>query len=242
MSDGSTFTHRRPTGKTTTGHEWDGITELNTPLPRWWLWTLLRRIVWAVGYWIVYPAWPLVTGSTEALLGWHSRSRGRAGPRGLQDLRGPTIAKLASRLAGRHREDAGTAGHRARPGRGGVRQQLRAVPRRGRAGRKGYPNLNADRWLWGGTLRRSRPRSPTARAGTPIPTRMSSLMPAFGRDGILKPDQIVATSPTTCARCRACRPSAGADLAKRQEDLRRQLRGLPRRRGQGQPGDRRART
>ena len=43
-------------GKTTTGHEWDGIKELNTPLPRWWLTTFYLTIVWAIGYWIVYPA------------------------------------------------------------------------------------------------------------------------------------------------------------------------------------------
>ncbi len=49
------------TGTATTGHEWDGIHELNTPLPRWWLWTFYACIVWAIGYWVVYPAWPLLT-------------------------------------------------------------------------------------------------------------------------------------------------------------------------------------
>ena len=48
----------------TTGHEWDGIKELNTPLPRWWLWTFYGTIVWALGYVIAYPAWPLITGAT----------------------------------------------------------------------------------------------------------------------------------------------------------------------------------
>ena len=49
------------TGTATTGHEWDGMRELNTPLPRWWLWLFYVTIVWSIGYWIVYPAWPLVT-------------------------------------------------------------------------------------------------------------------------------------------------------------------------------------
>ena len=53
------------TGTATTGHEWDGIRELNTPLPRWWLWTLYLTIVWAIGYWVVYPAWPLVSSFTD---------------------------------------------------------------------------------------------------------------------------------------------------------------------------------
>ncbi len=45
-------------GVDTTGHEWDGIKELNNPLPRWWLWTLYATIIWAIGYMIVYPAIP----------------------------------------------------------------------------------------------------------------------------------------------------------------------------------------
>ena len=45
------------TGMSTTGHEWDGIQELNTPLPRWWLWLFYICIVWGIGYVIAYPAW-----------------------------------------------------------------------------------------------------------------------------------------------------------------------------------------
>ena len=54
-------------GKTTTGHEWDGIKELNTPLPRWWVITFYLTIVWAVGYWVVYPAWPMLWSHTTGL-------------------------------------------------------------------------------------------------------------------------------------------------------------------------------
>ena len=46
------------TGVETTGHEWDGIRELNNPLPRWWLYIFYITIVWAVVYWIFMPAWP----------------------------------------------------------------------------------------------------------------------------------------------------------------------------------------
>ena len=54
------------------GHEWDGIEELNTPLPRWWLWMFYLTIAWAVGYVIAYPAWPLIDRATEGVLGWSS--------------------------------------------------------------------------------------------------------------------------------------------------------------------------
>ena len=52
-------------GVETTGHEWDGIRELNNPLPRWWLWTFYFTIVWALGYTIAYPAWPLIHSATR---------------------------------------------------------------------------------------------------------------------------------------------------------------------------------
>ena len=49
-------------GTQTTGHEWDGIKELDTPMPRWWLGIFWATIVWAIGYWVVYPAWPGIGG------------------------------------------------------------------------------------------------------------------------------------------------------------------------------------
>ncbi len=58
----------------TTGHEWDGITEYNSPLPRWWVWTFYATIVWALGYWIVYPAWPTISGYTTGVFGYSTRS------------------------------------------------------------------------------------------------------------------------------------------------------------------------
>ena len=110
----------------------------------------------------------------------------------------------------------------------------------GGGGAKGYPNLNDDDWLWGGTLDDIQQtiefgvRSGHAKAH-------ESQMPAFGRDGMLKRDEIVAVA--NYVRALASLPTApGADLARGQEALRRQLRGLSWRRRQGQPGARRART
>ena len=62
------------TGKQTTGHEWDGIRELNNPLPRWWLWTLYLTIIFAIGYMVVYPAIPGLTTNTKGIWGWGSRA------------------------------------------------------------------------------------------------------------------------------------------------------------------------
>src|ERR1044071_6865996 len=62
------------TGTPTTGHVWDGIKELDTPLPKWWLYVLYATIVWAIGYWIVYPAWPSLAGYTHGMLGYSTRA------------------------------------------------------------------------------------------------------------------------------------------------------------------------
>src|SRR5437868_6972593 len=84
------------TGTATTGHEWDGIHELNTPLPRWWLWTFYVTIVWSVGYWVVYPSWPLLSSYTTGVFGWHSREAIVSDLAALKALRGPMMDKLAS--------------------------------------------------------------------------------------------------------------------------------------------------
>ncbi len=53
-----------------TGHNWDGITELDNPPPRWWLNALYLSGLLVLVYFILYPALPLVKGSSEGLLGW----------------------------------------------------------------------------------------------------------------------------------------------------------------------------
>ena len=54
----------QPTGTRTVGHEWDGIEELDTPMPRWWLLTFYATIFFAIAYMVVYPALPGLSGAT----------------------------------------------------------------------------------------------------------------------------------------------------------------------------------
>ena len=61
-------------GIETTGHEWDGIRELNNPLPRWWLYIFIASVVWSIGYYVAYPAIPLVSSYTKGMLGYSSRA------------------------------------------------------------------------------------------------------------------------------------------------------------------------
>ena len=84
------------TGTTTTGHVWDGIRELNTPLPRWWLWLFYATILWSVLYWIVYPSWPLVSSYTKGAFRWQSRDAVVSDLDALKAQRGPMVEKLNS--------------------------------------------------------------------------------------------------------------------------------------------------
>ena len=57
-------------GVETTGHEWDGLKELNNPLPKWWLYIFYATIVWAIGYWIVYPKGRHLTPDVRNFIKW----------------------------------------------------------------------------------------------------------------------------------------------------------------------------
>lgn len=177
------------TGTATTGHVWDDIRELNTPLPRWWLWLFYITIVWAVGYWIVYPAWPLVASFTSGALGWSSRGAVVSDLAELQALRAPMNTKLAATALGDIKSDQALADFTYAQGRAAFRENCGPCHGAGGGGAKGYPNLNDNDWLWGGTLGELQQtiefgvRSGHAKAH-------ESQMPAFGRDGMLKANEI----------------------------------------------------
>jgi cytochrome c oxidase cbb3-type subunit 3 len=140
------------TGTATTGHDWDGIRELNTPLPRWWLWTFYACIVWAVGYWILYPAWPMLTNSTQGITGWHTRSSLVADLAELKVQRGPMMDRLASASVTEIAKDPQLADFARAVGRPAFADNCVPCHGAGGGGAKGYPNLNDDDWLWGGKL------------------------------------------------------------------------------------------
>jgi cytochrome c oxidase cbb3-type subunit III len=140
------------TGTATTGHEWDGLRELNTPLPRWWLWLFYVTIIWAVGYWVVYPAWPLITNSTQGVLGWHSRAAIETDIADLKATRGPMVGKLAAASVAEIVADPQLLDFARAQGRVAFADNCAPCHGAGGGGAKGYPNLNDDDWLWGGKL------------------------------------------------------------------------------------------
>jgi len=84
------------TGTQTVGHEWDGIEELNTPLPRWWLLTFYACVIWGLAYTVFYPAWPLVSSATAGVTGWTSRGQLDAEMKAETTRKAPIMAALAS--------------------------------------------------------------------------------------------------------------------------------------------------
>lgn len=173
----------------TTGHEWDGIQELNKPLPKWWLYTFYACIVWAVGYWILYPAWPLISSHTAGYLDYSQREvvaadlaqaqadkagfRDRIAASDLETIQSdPELLNFA--LAG----GAAAFGDNCAPCHG-----------RGAQGAFGYPNLQDDAWLWGGSLDAIHHTIQYGIRADDSETR-NSQMPAFGKLGMLKPDQV----------------------------------------------------
>jgi cytochrome c oxidase cbb3-type subunit III len=180
-------------GTSTTGHQWDGIKELNTPLPRWWVITFYLTIAWAFGYWIVYPAWPLVTSHTTGLFGYSTRADVALELANLEKIRGDKMVKLgAAPLAEIEKDPALLALARAR-GKTVFGDNCAPCHGSGGAGAKGYPNLNDDEWLWGGSLDKILQtiqfgvRSGHAKAH-------ESAMLAFGKEGVLKKEQIVTAA------------------------------------------------
>jgi cytochrome c oxidase cbb3-type subunit 3 len=199
------------TGTSTTGHEWDGIKELNTPLPRWWILTFYACIVWAFGYWVAYPAWPLVWNNTVGLLHYSTRADVALQLANLEKIRGDKMVALGNApLADIEKDPALLALARAR-GKTVFGDNCAPCHGSGAAGAKGYPNLNDDDWLWGGKIEQIMQtiefgaRSGHAKAH-------EGAMLAFGKDGMLKKAEIVTVA--NYVRSLAGLPtSAGFDAA-----------------------------
>jgi cytochrome c oxidase cbb3-type subunit 3 len=177
------------TGVETTGHEWDGIKELNKPLPRWWVLTFYATIVWAVGYWVVYPAWPTLTGYSKGLWGYSQRTSVTEEVKAGKDSQAQHRDKLAATPLERIKDDPDLL--RFAVAGGGAAFQANCAPCHGRGaqGFAGYPNLNDDDWLWGGTLDEIlKTVSFGIRSG--LEEGHASQMPRFGLDKLLDDAQI----------------------------------------------------
>ena len=165
----------------TTGHEWDGIKELDTPMPRWWLWTLYATIVWGVIYTILMPAWPLINSATPGLLGYSTRADVAAEIDAHRARNAPLDARLIATPLAAVADDPELLRFAVAGGGAVFRNQCSQCHGAGGQGAiGGFPNLLDDDWLWGGSVDAIHQTvTHGIRDETDAGTRFS-LMPAFG--------------------------------------------------------------
>lgn len=178
-------------GVETTGHEWDGLKELNNPLPRWWVWVFIICIIWSIWYFVIYPAWPVPGGATEGTSGYTQYKE-------LAESQDEIIRRQEKYLS--RFEDASMKEIMNDPelyafamagGASAFKDNCATCHGTGAQGAKGYPNLNDDDWIWGGTLADIHQTISYGIRANNLDSHVSQ-MPAFGKDGLLNSEEINA--------------------------------------------------
>jgi len=139
-------------GVETTGHEWDGLKELNHPAPRWWLWVFFVCVLFAIGYWFAYPAWPTLAGHSGGSKNWSEYAQLKQQQGEIQAMRAKMEARFAPADLQTIKNDAELYAYAVAGGAVAFKNNCAACHGAGGQGGKGFPNLNDDDWLWGGTL------------------------------------------------------------------------------------------
>jgi cytochrome c oxidase cbb3-type subunit 3 len=177
------------TGTDTTGHEWDGIKELNTPLPKWWLWTWYACIGWAAVMCLLYPSVPGLRGYWHGLLGYSSRAAAMQGVKEIDARHAAPLAQIGQTPIDEVVKDPKLLETAMEDGRITFANNCQPCHGQNGTGRIGYPALGDDVWLWGGKLTDIQTTITHGIRSTDADARQSQ-MPSFGNDNILKPEEI----------------------------------------------------
>ena len=177
------------TGYMTTGHEWNGIKELNTPVPRAVYFFLIVTALFAFIYWVLMPAWPLGLTYTKGLLGIDQRTTV------MESLQQATLQREAwTRRIGMESYQAIQADPRLmtivrQTGHTLFGDNCAACHGFNAKGGKGFPDLTTASWLWGGDPEAI---AETIRVGinSSHPKSRIGQMLAFGRDRMLQPADV----------------------------------------------------
>lgn len=181
-------------GVETTGHQWDGIRELNNPLPRWWVWTFYATILFSVGYMVYYPAIPLIEGSTMGISGQTNRAALKDEIAFANQARAERFSRIESGDLEAIKADDNLYRFAISGGASLFKVHCTQCHGSDHAGGGGYPNLNDDAWLWGGDLANIYQTIHHGVRNTDDEDARYSEMPAFGADGILDKGQISAVT------------------------------------------------
>lgn len=174
-------------GVETTGHEWDGIRELNNPMPRWWVYTFYATIVWAIGYTIFYPAWPLVHEATKGVLGYTNRQELTQELTVAKAAQKATLDKIAAMSVKDIAMDPQLSQFAMNGGAAAFKINCTPCHGTGAEGGPGFPNLNDNDWLWGGSVDAIYSTISHGIRSDDPDTRFSE-MPSF--TDVIQPDQI----------------------------------------------------
>jgi cytochrome c oxidase cbb3-type subunit 3 len=176
-------------GRETTGHEWNGIKELDTPIPRGVLMFLIATHLWAIAYWFFMPSWPLGSTYAKGLLGFDQRQTVNASVIKGQAVRGTWTHRIETEDYASILKDEGLMRYVRATGHRLFGDNCAACHGRDAKGRANYPNLTDDDWIWGGDPEMI---EQTMRVGvnSSNPESRASQMPAFGRDDMLTGDQV----------------------------------------------------
>lgn len=175
-------------GVETTGHEWDGIRELNNPMPRWWLWTFYATIVWALAYTIAYPAWPMIRTATTGMLGYSSRAEVQAELAAAEAAKSVYVEAVKTKGVGEILADANLRQFATSAGSAAFKVNCVQCHGSGAQGSPGFPNLNDDEWLWGGKIEQIYQTISNGVRFAGDEETHSSEMPAFAE--VLEPQQV----------------------------------------------------
>jgi len=178
-------------GVETTGHEWDGLKELNNPLPRWWLWVFYVTVIWSIWYFVVYPAWPIPGGATEGTSGYTQFKELKESQSEIQERQAYYLERFDGASLEEIMNDEELYAFAMAGGASAFKDNCATCHGTGAAGSKGYPNLNDDDWLWGGKLNDIHQTLLHGIRADNLDTRISQ-MPAFGKDGLLNREEVDA--------------------------------------------------
>lgn len=176
-------------GVETTGHSWDGLKELNNPLPRWWVWVWMVTIIWSIWYFVVYPAWPVPGGATEGTQGYTQYKELAKNQQEIRDRQAAYLERFEEASFDEIMNDQELYAFAIAGGKSAFKDNCATCHGTGGQGGKGYPNLNDDDWLWGGKLSDIHQTLEYGIRADNLDTHQSQ-MPAFGKDGLLSRKQI----------------------------------------------------
>ncbi len=176
-------------GTETTGHSWDGIEELNTPMPRWWLYTFYACILFGIVYAVLMPSIPLMKGATKGVLGKSDRAAVAQELATEQAKRAVMGERLVDASLQEIADDPDLFRYAMAAGKSAFGDNCATCHGSGAQGFKGYPNLNDDVWIWGGSFDDIK-HTLTVGIRSPHEDTRYSIMQAYGRDGLLTPAEI----------------------------------------------------